>query len=119
MWMGRAVGDQRDVGHALETGPDLRWNDHQRVVVGTEKALHELTVGRRAGALVVQHKLDPPPRASVIERHQPVAVPAFDHISVDRAEIDLSKFPEMRIGPPEHMVNSPALVGNSTQSDDL
>jgi len=35
--MGRIVGDDRNIGHALEASPNARWDHHEGVVVRAEK----------------------------------------------------------------------------------
>src|SRR4029079_12586638 len=62
---------------------------------------------------------DPARDAGVVQRHQPMAVPALDDVSVDGAEVDLAELAEMRVGPAQHVQDRSSLVGDSAKWHDL
>src|SRR3989442_5506839 len=88
--VGRAVDHDRHVkAHALVTVPDLRGTDYERVVVGAEEDLHQLTPGGGIRADVIAYKLVPSVDAGVVKRHLSTNMSSHSHPSEARRMVVL------------------------------
>ena len=85
-------------------------DDRQDVVIRAQETLDDGAAGRRGVPIVVQDELDAPEDAGVVEGHQRVPVPALDDAAVDGREVDLPELHEVRIGPPQHVVDRAPLI---------
>src|SRR5713101_5874768 len=102
--MRAAVGhDRKRLAHALEATPHARRDHGQRIVIRPEEDLLALAGAGRTLALVIQHELNAAEYARVVQSHLTMLVPALDDAVVDRREIDLAEFLEMRIRALEHV----------------
>src|SRR5271165_4603427 len=105
--------------HSLEPVPYQWGDDHQLVIVGSEKDFVDLAFAEATSAIIKQHQFDLADRNRVIEHHLPVDLPGFDRAGMHGREVDFAEALEMRSIGAQHVHDLAALIQDLAQWDGL